>query len=226
MHNLNFSIKFFLPSLVLSSHSLSNSQFYHHISPKPIFKHHECSVIAWKWTIKGPFSLVRWGSRWRRINLIVRVLIIKAFSRCFILSCTELTLKHYNDICLSTKDLHFYSIANQICLLFKALLKIVAAAAAKSPRSCPTLCDPTDGSLPGSSVPEGWAKVLGWAAVSFSNAWKRKVKVKSLRSHGLQPTRHLHPWEFLGKSTGLGCHCLLLEMLRMINFTLHGLYHN
>ena len=31
----------------------------------------------------------------------------------------------------------------------------------------------------------------------------------SLRSHGLQPTRLLHPWDFPGKSTGVGCHCLL-----------------
>ena len=31
----------------------------------------------------------------------------------------------------------------------------------------------------------------------------------SLRLHGLQPTRLLHPWDFPGKSTGVGCHCLL-----------------
>jgi len=31
----------------------------------------------------------------------------------------------------------------------------------------------------------------------------------SLRPHGLQPTRLLHPWDFPGKSTGMGCHCLL-----------------
>ena len=31
----------------------------------------------------------------------------------------------------------------------------------------------------------------------------------SLRPHGLQPTRLLHPWDFPGKSTGVGCHCLL-----------------
>ena len=33
----------------------------------------------------------------------------------------------------------------------------------------------------------------------------------SQRPHGLQPTRLLHPWDFLGKSTGVGCHCLLHE---------------
>ena len=55
------------------------------------------------------------------------------------------------------------------------------AAAAKSLQSCPTLCDPIDGSLPGSSVLGILqARMLEWIAISFSNAWKWKVKVKSL----------------------------------------------
>ena len=55
-----------------------------------------------------------------------------------------------------------------------------AAAAAKSLQSCPTLCDPIDGSPPGSPVPGILqARILEWVAISFSNAWKRKVKVKS-----------------------------------------------
>jgi len=55
------------------------------------------------------------------------------------------------------------------------------AAAAKSRQSCPTLCDPIDGSPPGSSVPGIFqARTLEWVAISFSNAWKWKVKVKSL----------------------------------------------
>ena len=54
-------------------------------------------------------------------------------------------------------------------------------AAAKSLQSCPTLCDPIDGSPPGSPVPEILqARTLEWVAISFSNAWKWKVKVKSL----------------------------------------------
>ena len=53
--------------------------------------------------------------------------------------------------------------------------------AAKSLQSCPTLCDPIDGSPPGSLVPGILqAKTLEWVAISFSNAWKWKVKVKSL----------------------------------------------
>ena len=56
-----------------------------------------------------------------------------------------------------------------------------AAAAAKSLQSCPTLCDPIDGSPPGSAVPGILqARTPDWVAISFSNAWKWKVKVKSL----------------------------------------------
>ena len=55
------------------------------------------------------------------------------------------------------------------------------AAAAKSLQSCPTLCDPIDGSPPGSPIP-GILQIrtLEWVAISFSNAWKWKAKVKSL----------------------------------------------
>ena len=57
----------------------------------------------------------------------------------------------------------------------------VAAAAAKSLQSCPTLWDPIDGSPPGSPVPGILqARTLEWVAFSFSDAWKWKVKVKSL----------------------------------------------
>ena len=56
-----------------------------------------------------------------------------------------------------------------------------AAAAAKSLQSCPTLCDPIDGRPPGSPVPGILqARTLEWVAISFSNAWKWKVKVKLL----------------------------------------------
>ena len=56
-----------------------------------------------------------------------------------------------------------------------------AAAATKLLQSCPTLCDPIDGSPPGSPVPGIFqARTLEWVAISFSNAWKWKVKAKSL----------------------------------------------
>ena len=61
------------------------------------------------------------------------------------------------------------------------MLNIPAAAAAKSLQSCLTLCNPTDGSPPGSSVPGILqAGTLEWVAISFSSAWKWKVTVKSL----------------------------------------------
>ena len=57
----------------------------------------------------------------------------------------------------------------------------IHTAAAKSLHSCPTLCDPLDGSPPGSAIPGILqARTLEWVAISFSNAWKWKVKVKSL----------------------------------------------
>ena len=66
-----------------------------------------------------------------------------------------------------------------------------AAAAAKSLQSCPTLCDPIDGSPPGSPVPGILqARTLKWVAISFSNAWKWKVKVKLLSRVQLLAT----PW--------------------------------
>ena len=66
-----------------------------------------------------------------------------------------------------------------------------AAAAAKSLQSCPTLCDPIDGSPPGSPVPGILqARTLEWVAISFSTAWKWKVKVQSLSHIRLFAT----PW--------------------------------
>ena len=67
----------------------------------------------------------------------------------------------------------------------------IAAAAAKSLQSCPTLCGPIDGSPPGSAVPGILqARTLEWVTISFSNAWKWKVKVKSLSCAWLLAT----PW--------------------------------
>ena len=58
---------------------------------------------------------------------------------------------------------------------------IYLSAAAKSLQSCPTLCDPIDGSPPGSPVPGILqARTLEWVAISFYKAWKWKVKVKPL----------------------------------------------
>ena len=65
------------------------------------------------------------------------------------------------------------------------------AAAAKSLQSCPTLCNPIDGSPPGCLIPGILqARILEWVAISFSNAWKWKEKVKLLSRVRLLAT----PW--------------------------------
>ena len=91
-----------------------------------------------------------------------------------------------------------------------------AAATANSLQSCLTLCDSIDGSPSGFLIPGILqARTVEWVAISFSNAWKWKMKVKSLSHVQLLAT----PWTaayqaplsmgFPGKSTGVGCHRLL-----------------
>ena len=63
----------------------------------------------------------------------------------------------------------------------------------------------------------GFSRQEHWSGLPFpspmpeSEKWKgsRSVVCDSWWPHGLQPTRLLHPWDFPGKSTGVGCHCLL-----------------
>ena len=88
------------------------------------------------------------------------------------------------------------------------------AAAAKLLQSYPTLYDPIEGSPPGSPVPGILqARTLEWVAIAFSKAWKWKVK--SLSHVRLPATpwtaayQPLRPWDFPGKSTGVGCQCPL-----------------
>ena len=79
----------------------------------------------------------------------------------------------------------------KIPFIFICFTVPAAADAVKSLQSCPTLCDPIDGSPPGSSVPGILqARTLEWVAIPFSNAWEWKVKVKSLSRVWLFTT----PW--------------------------------
>ena len=63
----------------------------------------------------------------------------------------------------------------------------------------------------------GFSRQEHWSGLPFPSPmhesekwkWSRSVVSYSLRPHGLQPTRLLRPWDFPGKSTGVGCHCLL-----------------
>ena len=91
-----------------------------------------------------------------------------------------------------------------------------ATATAKSLQSCLTLCDPIDSNPPGSSVPGILqARILEWVAISFSKAWKWKLKVKPLSCARLLAT----PWTaayqappsvgFSRQEYWSGCHCFL-----------------
>ena len=98
-----------------------------------------------------------------------------------------------------------------------SILYAAAAAAAKSLQLCPTLCDPIDGSPPGSPVPGNLqARTLEWVAVSFSNAGKWKVKVKLLScvqllatswtaAHQAPPSMGPSRQEYLGFSSCRSC---------------------
>ena len=94
-----------------------------------------------------------------------------------IISCTQHIVTLFSHV-------FYVACISHICNMSHA----AAAAAAKSLQSCPTLCDPIDGSPPGSPVPGILqARTLEWVAISFSNAW---VKVKSLSHVRLLAT----PW--------------------------------
>ena len=82
-----------------------------------------------------------------------------------------------------------------------------ATPTAKSLQSCPTLCDPSLGF----SRQEHWSGLPLPSPVHKSEKWKwsRSVMSDSSRPRELQLTRLLRPWDFPGKSTGVGCHCLL-----------------
>ena len=122
-----------------------------------------------------------WPRDWTRVSRIG--------GRCFNFWATReaLTCKQNTKLC-SNLYTWLYSISTEDWAIS---LYSAAAAAAKSLQSCPTLCDPVDGSPPDSSVPGILqTKILEWVAISFSNAWKWKVKVKSLSHVRLLST----PW--------------------------------
>ena len=94
---------------------------------------------------------------------------------------------------MSSKCSHLVYKSPHLTALFEMNFRAshVATDAAKSLQSCPTLCDPIDSSLPGSPVPGILqARTVEWVAISFSKAWKWKVKVKSLSHVRLLTT----PW--------------------------------
>ena len=161
----------------------------------------EC-LGSFGWTVKGLSHMYAWirsplsspviqpaTSCWAELPVL--------YSRSLLVTCFK-----YNRVDMSIPNsltipsrypfLRNQSLFSKSLFLFCKFIEIMyAAAAAKSVRSCPTLCDPIDGSPPGSPVPGILqARTLDWGAVSFSSAWKGEVKVKSLSHVRLLAT----PW--------------------------------
>ena len=85
--------------------------------------------------------------------------------------------------------------------------------------SCVRLCATPETAAYQAPPSLGFSRQEHWSGLPFPSPmhesdkwkWSRSVVSDSQRPHGLQPTRLLHPWDFPGKSTGVECHCLLLN---------------
>ena len=109
---------------------------------------------------------------------------------CDPMNCSTPGLPVHHQI-LEFTQTHVHWVGDAIQPSHPLSIHAAAAAAAKSLQLCPTLCGPIDSSPPGSPVPGILqARTLEWVAISFSNAWKWKVKVKSLSRVRLLAT----PW--------------------------------
>ena len=75
----------------------------------------------------------------------------------------------------------------------------------------------------GFSRQEHWSGLPFPSPIHESEKWKWSCSVVSYssRPHGLQPTRLLRPWDFPGKSTGVGCHCLLWKIFTVVRKYMH-----
>ena len=128
-------------------------------------------------------------------------------------------IRKYNDLLLHPSDARRWKVKVSFAHSWPTLCDPTecsppGSSAAKSLQLCLTLCDPIDSSQPGSSVPGILqARILGWVAISFSNA-RRHAKSLQLcptlcDPMDTSPTRLLCPQDSPGKHTGVGCHFLL-----------------
>ena len=145
---------------------------------------HVLCLLHFRWS---PHPLSHRGYIWRVLFLLIII-----FNGGFLFKYIPFSEKGFNmqnNIRSFKTGLLNKISANQIWWYLKVYHDWLAAA--KSLQSCPTLCDPIDGSPPGSPVPGILqARTLEWVAISFSNAWKWKVKGKSLSCVWLFAT----PW--------------------------------
>ena len=138
------------------------------------------------------------------------------FHREVLLACYPDWICFCSEIYVHLIALSLHSIHKSTIISCWYYLYVLLAATAKSLQSCPTLCDPIDGSPLGSPVP---GILQARTLAIFSNAWKWKVKVKLLSCVWLLSTPRTAAYQapssmdFPGKSTGVGCHCLLCVLL-------------
>ena len=127
----------------------------------------------------------------------------------------------------------FYILRDFIYIKFNIneIIFIWSSTASKSLQLCPTLCNPIDSSRPGSPVPGILqARTLEWVAISFSNAWKWKVKVKSLSRARLLATTWTAAYQaplsmrLSRQEYWSGCHCLLHYMIETNIYTIYVHY--
>ena len=86
--------------------------------------------------------------------------------------------------------------------------------------SCVWLCATPEMAAQQAPPSLGFSRQEHWSGLPFPSPmheserskWSRSVVSDSQQPHGLQPTRLLRPWDFPGKSTGVGCHCLLWKV--------------
>ena len=114
--------------------------------------------------------------------------------------------------CFCKQDFIFHNVLELafICLLLLLLLLL-------SCFSRVWLCVTPETAAHQAPLSLGFSRQEYWSGLPFPSPmhesekwkWSRSVVSDSWRPHGLQPTRLLCPWDFPGKSTGVGCHCLL-----------------
>ena len=151
----------------------------------------QSSILAWKipWT-KEPGRLQPMGSQRIRHNWATSLSFLSFASMWD--ECIYAVVWTFFGNCLSLGLEWKLTFSSPVATTkFSKFAGILSAAAAKSPQSCLTLCDPIDGSSPGSPILGILqARTLEWVAISLSNAWKWKVKGKSLSRVRLIAT----PW--------------------------------
>ena len=161
--------------------------------------HNDCSTLcSHKQCTVVPFSSHACQHFLFVFFLMTAVLTHVRWHLTVVLICISLMVSHVDHlfrclsaICISCLEKCLFSSSTRFLIGLFVFLPLscmsclymldAAATAAKSLQSCPTLCDPIDGSPPGPVVPGILqARTLEWVAISFSSAWKWKGKVKSL----------------------------------------------